>query len=127
MPKSQTEQSPVLSLQRAVRDGVVPLKAGVTDPALYVAIDQANHKNRFTCFRFENGVVTAFVNFVELEPRDGKTLLQVGYEVPEHLRGQGRAKDVVAAAIVELQTFMNLSAEIPDFIVEAIIDEENVA
>lgn len=127
MRGSPFETSPLLSLQCAIEKGLVPLKKAVTDPTLYVAIDQANDKNRFTCFRFENGVVTAFVNFIKIEPRDGKTLFQIGYEVPEHLRGQGRAKDVVTAAIVELQTFMRFSLEIPYFIVEAIIDEENVA
>jgi len=127
MSQSPFETSPLLSLQRAIADGVVPLKAAVTDPKLYVVIDQANGKNRFTCFRFEDSVVTAFVNFIELAPRDGKPVLQIGYEVPEDLRGQGRAKDVVTAAIVELQAFMRLVLEMPHFTVEAIIDDENAA
>ncbi len=113
--------------QQAIAEGRLPLKAGATDPTLYFALDQANGKNRFSCFRYENGVVTAFVTFVQLAPRDGKQVLQIGYEVPEHLRGQGRAKEAVTASLVELQHFMNVDVEFSDFIVEAIIDNENVA
>src|SRR4051812_37479206 len=102
MSGSPQEPPAHLLFQQAVADGRLPLKAGRIDPTLYVAIDQANGKNRFTCFRYENAVVTAFVTFVELAPRDGKPVVQIGYEVPEHLWGQGRAKNVVTAGLLEL-------------------------
>jgi RimJ/RimL family protein N-acetyltransferase len=72
------------------------------DPNLYVHFDTPNGEMRVTFVRFEGKTVTALVSFCEGEPIDGMHCYNIGYAVAEAYRNQGRAKEIVSAAIAEL-------------------------
>jgi RimJ/RimL family protein N-acetyltransferase len=97
------------------------LKPARTDPNLYLYVDAPNGEIRVTFVRLEGKTVTALVSFAEGEPEDGINCHNIGYAVAEAYRNQGRAKEIVAAAIREL--LRNGEA----FYVNAIVAADNVA
>ena len=97
------------------------LKRTRLDPNLYVHIDTPNAEIRVTFMRIEGKTVTALVSFCEGEPIDGMHCYNIGYAVAEAYRNQGRAKEIVSAAIAELLQGGEA------FCVNAIVAADNVA
>ena len=111
----------LLSFQREFLLHEPKLKSTRLDPRLYVHIDVPNGEIRVTFMRLEGKTVTALVSFSEGEPIDGIHCYNIGYAVAEAYRNQGRAKEIVAAAIAELKG--NGEA----FYVNAIVAADNVS
>ena len=78
---------------------------------------------RFTLVRLDGKTVTAFVVFAQDGTIEGKPCFAIGYAVPEAYRNQGRAKEIVRAALAEMQgAFRRLY---PEFYVVAIVGADN--
>jgi predicted acetyltransferase len=67
--------------------------------------------------------VTAIVIFAACGTIDGSPCFGIGYAVPEAYRNQGRAKEAVRAALVEMQH--GFGRIFPVFYVEAIVGADN--
>jgi hypothetical protein len=70
--------------------------------------------------------VTALANFLQCAPIEGLPCLAVAYAVPEAYRNQGRAKEIVNAAISDLRQVLAESGQHPAFFVEAIVGADNL-
>ena len=116
----------LVSFQRALRAGVVPLQPGEIDQTLYVHRDHPNGRPRFIYMKIDGKTITALAIFAMLDPRDGVVCLQTGYAVPESYRGQGRAKDILRSAVAELKNGLS-RAGVKSFLVEAVIGIDNLA
>lgn len=115
------------SFQEAFLRGELLLRPGVLDPSLHVHKDHApDGQMRLTYARFEGQVVTALVMVCRAEPLDDLLCFQFGVAVPEQFRRQGRAKDLMSAAIRELQNGLG-GAGVREFYIEAVIHPDNVA
>src|SRR5258708_2326788 len=81
------------------------IQVAKTDPNLFVHLDAPNGppEIRFTYVRLKGKTVTAMVIFAAEPPIDGKPSFAVGYAVPKAFQKQGRAKDVLVAAIADMQ------------------------
>lgn len=79
---------------------------------------------RFTYARLEGKTVTAFVEFVSWEPIAGTPHFNKGYAVPEAYRNQGRAKEVIRAAMSEMQHELGRHG-LAVFYVEAMVGADN--
>lgn len=114
------------SFQEALTAGVLlsVSRRGLIDPALWLHVDQPAGSPRFIYFREANGVLTALAIFARAPEVEGEPCLQVGYAVPEKLRGRGLAKSTLASAIAELT---NGFAGLPPIYIEAIVDVDNLA
>jgi hypothetical protein len=112
------------SFQQALLRGGIQLQRGVLDRDLYVHVDKPNGETRFTYARLEARAVTAFVEFVSWEPIEGTPCFNIGYAVPEAYRNQGRAKEVIRAAISEMQHGFGRHG-LSVFYVEAIVGANN--
>lgn len=112
------------SFQQALRRGVIQLQRGAVDLNLYLHVDSPNGQLRFTYVRLEGKTVTAFVNFAKCDPIEGRPCFNIGYAVPEAYRNQGRAKDAIGAAILEMQHGFARNG-VPTFYVEAIVGVDN--
>jgi hypothetical protein len=75
---------------------------------------------RFTYVRLKGKTVTAMVIFAAQPPEDGKPCFAVGYAVPKRFQKQGRAKDILVAAIADMQAGL-VRDGIPEFYIEAIV------
>jgi len=111
----------LLSFQQEFLVHKPKLKPSRLDPNLYVHIDTPNGEIRVTFVRLEGKTVTALVSFAEGEPENGIHCYNIGYAVAKAYRNQGRAKEIVTAAIKELKG--NGEA----FYVNAIVAADNVA
>jgi hypothetical protein len=122
---SMTDPSSALhSFQEALLRRGIQLQRGALHPELYLHVDDANGRIRFTYVTLEKSAVTAFVSFVLAEPVQGTPCFQVGYAVPEAYRRQGRAKALVGLAMAELQHGFSGSLG-PALYVEAIVGADN--
>jgi hypothetical protein len=97
---------------------------GEIDPTLSIHTDAPNGETRLTYARVENGIVTAIAILFQAGFIDKSPCFQIGYAVPEALRGQKKAQEIVAAAIAEMQNGFG-RAGIPTFYVEAIVGDDN--
>ena len=66
------------------------------------------------------------VIFAAQPPEHGKPYFSVGYAVPKAFQKQGRAKDVLVAAIADMQAGLSRNG-IPEFYIEAIVGADNAA
>jgi RimJ/RimL family protein N-acetyltransferase len=112
------------SFEEELSRGRIKLEPGNIDPDLFLYVDNAEGKRRFSYVRMEHGKVTVFVTlvqggFIERAPR-----FDIGYAVPEVYRKQGRAKEAVRMAITELRHGLG-RGRISTFYVEAIIGADN--
>ncbi len=91
------------SFQQELRRGGIAIQAAKTDPKLFVHLDAPNgpHEIRFTYVRLKGKTVTAMVIFAAQPPEDGKPYFAVGYAVPKRFQKQGRAKDILVAALAD--------------------------
>jgi hypothetical protein len=116
------------SFQKELRRGGITVQVAKTDPNLFVHRDAPNGppELRFTYVRLKGKTVTAIAIFAAEPPIDGKPSFAVGYAVPKAFQKQGRAKDVLAAAIADMQAGLSRNG-FPDFYIEAIVGAGNVA
>lgn len=112
------------SLEQAIACGEVHLKKGTVDPTLGLTIDKPNGEIRLTYVRLEAGKVIALVMAIPCDPFESKPCFNIGYAVAANFRGQGRAKELVKAAIAEMQHGFGI-AGMNVFYVEAIVGEDN--
>jgi len=91
------------SFQRLFLTGKIQLEPGRLDTNLYSYVDEMDGTTRFTLVKLEGKTVTAFVVFAEDGAIEGKPCFAIGYAVPEAYRNQGRAKEIVRAALAEMQ------------------------
>lgn len=105
------------------REGI-PLQPGIIDPALFVHLDQPTGSPRFTYVRLDRRTVTALVMFAQVPPLKGLPCFQLGVAVPEKYRAQGRAKEIVSAAIAELQDGLGRNG-VAAFYIEAVVGTDN--
>lgn len=95
------------------------------DPQLFMYVDRPTGKPRFTYVRIDGKKITAFVMATEVDPVRGVRCWQLGYAVPEELRGNGNATSAVKSVIAELR--YGLGKQLTRFFIEAMVDVENVA
>jgi RimJ/RimL family protein N-acetyltransferase len=114
------------SFQEEHSRGRIQLQRGAVYPDLYMHFDEKDGKGRFSYVTLENRTVTAFVNFVLVDPIERKPCFSIGYAVPEAYRNQGRAKEAVGMALAEMQHGL-ARGHISTFYVEAIIGADNKA
>lgn len=111
------------SFQQLLLTGKIQLEPGRLDTNLYSYVDKKDGIARFTLVRLEGKTVTAFVVFAQDGTIEGKPCFAIGYAVPEAYRNQGRAKEIVMAALAEMQgAFRRLY---PEFYVVAIVGADN--
>jgi hypothetical protein len=111
------------SFQQLFLIGKIQLEPGRLDTNLYSYVDKMNEIIRFSLVRLEGKTVTAFVVFAQDGTIEGKPCFAIGYAVPEAYRNQGRAKEIVRAALAEMQgAFRRLY---PEFYVVAIVGADN--
>jgi hypothetical protein len=91
--------SALQSFQEMLLRGRLQLQRGVLDRDLYLLVDNPNGETSLTYVRLDGNTVTAFVEFVVCHPIAGKPCVNVGYAVPEAHRNQGRATEILRAAI----------------------------
>ncbi|MCA3233549.1 MAG: GNAT family N-acetyltransferase [Cupriavidus sp.] len=98
------------------------------DSNLYLHVDNPSGPNslRFTYVRIEAGVVTALAMLALGEPMEDGPCFELGYAVPEHLRGQGRAQSAVRSALAEIKHGFGRSGARP-FYVHAVVARDNAA
>jgi RimJ/RimL family protein N-acetyltransferase len=114
------------SFQQAFLLGQIELQPGILDKDLYLHVDEPNGEKRLTYVRLDGTTVAAFVNFVWSHPIDGVPCLGIGYAVAEAYRNQGRAKEIVNAAISDLKHGLGRSGKHRAFFVEAIVGADNI-
>lgn len=122
MPGMTDPTDALVSFQEAFSAGGLRLERGRVDPNVYLHVDRAQGKTRFTYVQLDGKTVTAFVSFVLNGTFEGHPNLAAGYAVPEHHRNQGKAKATLAAGIAEMQ---NGFRGHPPFYVEAVVSEKN--
>ncbi|MEY9780323.1 GNAT family N-acetyltransferase [Sinorhizobium fredii] len=114
------------SFQRELPRGSLQLQRCETDKDLFVHVDQPTGTPRFTYVRLDGKTVTALAIFALVEPIERTQCFHLGYAVPERYRGQGKGKDIVAAAMKELANGFSRTP-ITTFYVEAVVGADNEA
>ncbi|HWO30652.1 MAG TPA: hypothetical protein VNO32_17800 [Candidatus Acidoferrum sp.] len=116
------------SFQKELRRGGVAIQVTKTDPNLFVHLDAPNGppEIRFTYVRLKEKTVTSMVIFAAQPPEHGKPYFAVGYAVPKRFQKQGRAKDILIAALADMQAGLFRNG-FPEFYIEAIVSADNVA
>lgn len=110
------------SFQEAFERDEIQVQPGKLDAKLYLHPDTTDGGPRLTYVRLEGRTVTALVSCVFDGFDDGVPGFQIGYAVPEAYRNQGRAKEIVSAAMRELQHGFSF---FPVFDVTATVDADN--
>ncbi len=115
------------SFQQVLQAGIIDVQPGALDKTLFVHIDRpTGDEHRLTYVRLQGKEVTAMVQLLPDQPYEGEPCFSVGWAVPKHLRGQGRAAEAFTAAIKELRNGVKRSG-MTAFYVEAVIGEDNIA
>lgn len=114
----------LVSFQEALLTGKLHLERGRVNPDVYMHVDIANGKPRFTYAFLEEQTVIALAAFAKNGSYGELANIAVGYAVPEAYRNKGLAKAILRAGIIEMQ---NGFKSMPPFYVEAVVSEENVA
>jgi hypothetical protein len=116
------------SFQQELRRGRIAICVTKTDPNLFLHRDAPNGppEYRFTYVRLRAKTVTAMVMLGAEPSRDGIPTFAVGYAVPKAFRKQGRALDVLVAAIADMQAGLARTG-LPEFYIRAIGGADNVA
>lgn len=129
MPEMTDVFPALLSYQDALSRGwlLPPPSRAQIDPDLHLFTDHDSGKLRITYTRVDaTGTVTALLMLVQVQPYEGAVCLALGYAVPEHLRGQGRATEILRAVVKENeQGFREAGHEA--FAFEAVVSVDNAA
>jgi RimJ/RimL family protein N-acetyltransferase len=98
-----TPPDPMTALERFQQSlDQIALTPSQSDPDLLFVLDQPGASTRLTFVRLADGVVTAFAMFFAQDPTDGVLLFHGFFAVPPAYRNQGRAKDIVKAAMQQI-------------------------
>ena len=124
MPEMTDPTDALVSFQAAVSAGSLRLERGRVDHNVYMHVDIANGKPRFTYAFLEGKTVVALATFANNGLFQGHGNIAVGYAVPEAYRNKGLAKAILRAGIAEMQNGFN---GMPPFYVEAVVSEQNTA
>lgn len=114
------------SFQAALLANTIQLQRGELDRDLLVHMDRPNGETRLSYARMEGRTVVVLVQFIPCDPFEGEPCFNVGWAVAEVFRKQGRAREVVIAALREMRNGFN-RAGMKAFWVEAIVGNENIA
>lgn len=114
------------SFQSAFSENTIQLQRGELDRELLVHMDRPNGETRLSYARMEGRTVLALVQFIPCDPFKGEPCFSVGWAVAEVFRKQGRAREVVVAALREMRNGFN-RAGVKAFWVEAIVGRDNIA
>ncbi|TNC06259.1 GNAT family N-acetyltransferase [Methylobacterium terricola] len=127
MPAMVDPTDGLTSFQEMFKRKIIDVKPCSTDRKLFLHGDQpAPGVMRLSYVRLQGRTVTAFVSFTPAEFIEGRPCFQAGVAVPQTHRGQGRAKEIVRAAIAEMRAGFS-RAGIAPFWIEAIIHANNIA
>lgn len=126
MPALTDPTDTLVSFQKALLDGEIQLQPGALDKNIFVHTDRPAGTPRLTYVKLDRRQVTALAVFVLVEPIDGVRCFQIGYAVPEAMRCQGRAKDIVNAAMSELWNGLSRNG-FSSLCIEAIVGADNDA
>lgn len=127
MPEIVNPMDALPSFQLGVMTGEIWLERGQIDRNVHAYLDDPEGgSRRWSYARLDGKEVTSLAILTRADPYEGKHCLQIGYAVPEHLRGEGRGKDIAQAAINEARYGM-ARAGVKAFYVEAIVGAENIA
>ena len=129
MPEMTDLMPALLSYQDALSKGwlLPPPSRSITDPDLHLFTDHDGGELRITYTRVDDdGTVTALCSLLQVQPVDGAACLAVGYAVPEHLRGQGRATEILRAVVKENEQGFR-EAGLKAFALEAVVSVDNAA
>lgn len=74
-----------------------------SDPNLFYYLDEPQGTVRMAFVRLEDRTVTAMATFFATAPVNGVMDFHGFYAVPEAYRNQGRAKDILGAAVRQIQ------------------------
>lgn len=102
------------------------LRRSQTDLNLLYLLDQPAGLTRLTFVRLQDRTVTAMAMFVATGASDGVLSFHVAFAVPEAYRNQGRAKDILRAALRQIEHGFP-AVEVKAIRVEAIVGAENLA
>jgi ribosomal protein S18 acetylase RimI-like enzyme len=119
----------MVSFQQALQQGILKLGKVSTYPNLYAHLDvPAPGVKRLTYVRLDNALrtVKAFVACIMNGTVDGHPCVSLGYAVPEELRNQGFAKQIVEDVVQDTIAQVGRMGAKAVYI-EAIVDVENVA
>ncbi len=116
----------LVSFQQALLDEEIKLLRCEFDRNLFYHLDLPNGEPRMTFARLEGNTVVAMAIIAKADPFEGCPCFQIGYAVPIQLRNQGRAKDIVRAAISEFQKGIRRNG-LKELYIEAIISAGNIA
>jgi hypothetical protein len=114
------------SFQEELLLGTILLSRTKLDPNLFIYRDNVGAAPRMSYARLEGRTVTAMAIFTPETPINGAPCVGIGYAVPETHRSQGRAKDIVKAAIADMQFGLRRQGHAA-FYVEAIVGADNAA
>ena len=115
------------SFQQALLRGEIEPEEGDLDKTLFVLRDAPPTGHRLTYARIDGKkTVTAFVMVTPVQPIDGVPSFEIGYAVPEAYRGQGRAQDLLRAAIEEFTKGM-ASVGVTELYIEATVGMDGEA
>ncbi len=118
----------MVSFQQALRQGILELSPVLTHSNLYSHFDvPAPGVNRLTYARLSDDMrtVKAFVSCVMNGRVEGHPCVALGYAVPEDMRNQGLAKQIVRDVIDDTIAQIGRAGAAAVY-VEAIIDVENL-
>ena len=104
----------------------IPLTPSETDADLLFHLDQPGGVARMTFVRLQDRTVTALAVFFAADPVDGVLLFHGFYAVPPAYRNQGRAKDILRAALRQMQHGFAHTV-VAAIHVDVIVDPANIA
>lgn len=118
---------PIAALNMFQRDlGQLTLRRSQTDPKLLFVLDQPNGVSRLTFVRLDGHAVTAMAVFFASQATEDTLTFHAFYAVPEGYRNQGRAKDVLGAALRQIEHGFP-GVNVRTIRVEVTVDAQNTA
>lgn len=126
MPAMTDPADALKSLQQVLAPDHLPAQRGALDPKLFVHVDEPNGMQRFSYFRRQGRTITALAIFAVVDAIDKELYFQTGYAVPEAYRNQGRATNIIEAAIAEMKHGFSRSP-LSAIHIEAVVGTDNVA
>lgn len=127
MPTIVNPMDALPSFQIGILTGEIELVRGSVDQTLFAYVDNPDGtRPRYSYARLEDGRVMALAMATHAGAENGVHFMQIGYAVPEDLRGQGRAKEIARAVIAELRNGLG-EAGVESFYVEAVAGVDNLA
>ncbi len=102
------------------------LTRSTTDPGLFYHVDEPEGVTRLAFARLQGRTVTALAAFFASDPVGGVMVFHGFYAVPEAYRNQGRAKEILRAALRQMTQGIGQTG-VRAIRVELVVDAENTA